>query len=111
LGKDAGDPYAQKLLELVRKAQPERRLDKLLISGLIEARSCERLALLADGLTDPPLARFYKDLATSEDGHQELFFRLAAKADGEATALRRLDELLDAEADILSSLPLEPRIH
>src|SRR6186997_384037 len=43
LTRDAGDPYAQRLQELVRKSQPERRMDRLLVAALIEARSCERL--------------------------------------------------------------------
>src|SRR5687767_14245208 len=80
LSKDDGDPYAQELQLLVRKAQPARRLDRLLVAAIIEARSCERLALLAEHLPDAELRRFYAELAQSEDGHQSLFFRLAVEA-------------------------------
>src|SRR5687767_6727226 len=59
LTRDEGDPYAQALQEALRKTQPERRLDRLLVSAIIEARSCERLALLAGGLTQPKLRAFY----------------------------------------------------
>lgn len=110
LGRDLGDPYAQRLQALMRKAQPSRRLDRLLVAAIIEARSCERLALLAEGLTDPALRRFYGELARSEDGHQALFYRLALGAHGDE-AQARLDELLHAEAQLLASLPLRPAIH
>lgn len=111
LTKDDGDPYAQALQALVRKAQPERRLDKLLVAAIIEARSCERLALLAEHLTDDELKAFYAELAQSEDGHQSLFFRLAAQAHGEELARARLEELLAGEADIIRRLPVRAAIH
>lgn len=110
LGRDTGDPYARKLQELVRKTQPERRLDRLLVAGLIEARSCERLALLAEGLTGP-LKRFYAELAQSEDGHQELFFRLACQAHGEEAARARAEALLSREAEIVAEIGIRPAIH
>ena len=50
LGRDQGDPYAQGLQALVRTSAKERQLDRLLVAALIEARSCERLGLLASGL-------------------------------------------------------------
>ncbi|MGH9322931.1 MAG: tRNA isopentenyl-2-thiomethyl-A-37 hydroxylase MiaE, partial [Vicinamibacteria bacterium] len=47
LGGDPGDPYAQKLMSLARPNHG-RLTDRLLLLGLIEARSRERLALLAE---------------------------------------------------------------
>ncbi len=111
LTKDAGDPYAQGLQTFVRTPREERRLDRLLVAAVIEARSCERLALLASGLTDPGLARFYKELAQSEDGHQSLFFRLAVNAHGEDAARSRLTVLLDREAEVISAVGLRAAIH
>jgi tRNA 2-(methylsulfanyl)-N6-isopentenyladenosine37 hydroxylase len=111
LTRDSGDPYAQRLQELVRTPQLERRLDRLLVAAVIEARSCERLALLAEGLQDSELRSFYAELAQSEDGHQELFFRLASNAHGEAAARARLEAILDGEARILRELPLRAAIH
>ncbi|MFZ5471571.1 MAG: tRNA-(ms[2]io[6]A)-hydroxylase [Myxococcota bacterium] len=111
LRRDAGDPYAQGLQALVRTSQLERRLDRLLVAAIIEARSCERLALLAQGFADAELRRFYAELAQSEDGHQELFFRLAAQAHTPAQAQARLEELLDAEAALLGALPIRAAIH
>jgi len=111
LTRDGGDPYAQQLQTLIRKPASDRRLDRLLVAAIIEARSCERLSLLAEALPEGKLQRFYAELAQSEDGHQELFFRLATEAHGEEAATRRLDELLEQEARIVEALPLRPAIH
>ncbi|MBZ4415032.1 tRNA-(ms[2]io[6]A)-hydroxylase [Myxococcus sp. RHSTA-1-4] len=113
LTKDSGDPYAQALQKLVRNSAAERRIDRLLVAAIIEARSCERLSLLAEGLTDPALARFYGELAQSEDGHQSLFFRLAVTAAGgnEATVRERLEWMLEREARIITDIGLRAAVH
>ncbi len=110
LGRDRGDPYAQGLQALVRTSPAERQLDRLLVAALIEARSCERLGLLSQGLPEGELQAFYAELAQSEDGHQRLFVRLAERAHGPAAVLR-LDTLLDAEAALLGRLPVRAAIH
>jgi tRNA-(ms[2]io[6]A)-hydroxylase len=110
LTRDGGDPYAQGLQALVRTGARERQLDRFLVAAMIEARSCERLALLASGLADPELRRFYAELARSEDGHQRLFLRLAVRTHGDAARVR-LDHLLDAEAELLRRLPVRAAIH
>ena len=109
--RDEGDPYVQKLLERVRPPSRERKLDRFLVAGIVEARSCERLSLLAEGLTEPPLRQFYAELAQSEDGHQALFHRLACQATSLEEANVRLAELLDFEARLVATLPLRPAIH
>jgi tRNA-(ms[2]io[6]A)-hydroxylase len=113
LNRDQGDPYAQGLQKLLRSPFAERRLDRLLVAAVIEARSCERLALLSQGLEEKgdPLAAFYQELARSEDGHQALFFRLAVTTDGEEAASARLDQLLTAEAELVAQLPIRPAVH
>jgi tRNA 2-(methylsulfanyl)-N6-isopentenyladenosine37 hydroxylase len=110
LGRDPGDPYAQGLQKLLRTPAGERRLDRLLVAAIIEARSCERLGLLAHGLEEPELRRFYAELARSEDGHQRLFLRLAERSSPGAAG-PRLETLLEAEAELVRSLPLRPAIH
>lgn len=116
LSRDGGDPYAQKLQALVRTPRDERRLDRLLVAAIIEARSCERLALLAEGLEDERLRRFYRELAQSEDGHQSLFYRLAVNSlapssDAAPVVDARLERMLEREAEIVSSLELRAAIH
>jgi tRNA 2-(methylsulfanyl)-N6-isopentenyladenosine37 hydroxylase len=109
LRPDTPNHYARALLAEVRPNEPERRMDALLCAALIEARSHERLALLATGFAaegDSSLADLYQALATAEDRHAEIFLELAGPG---ATA--RLATLAAREADILSALPHACRIH
>jgi len=110
LPPDGGDPYARALLRLVRGGKV-RLMDQLLVCALIEARSCERLALLGERLPDARLRELYRRLAASEAGHERLFVDLARAEGGPGPSDRRLGELADAEAEVVASLPLEPRIH
>lgn len=110
LGRDQGDPYAQQLMALARPNEG-RLTDRLLLFGLIEARSHERLELLATHLDGAELKRFYGDLAKAESRHAALFRELACLYDDAAAVEKRLSELAAAEAAIVATLPVEPRIH
>jgi tRNA-(ms[2]io[6]A)-hydroxylase len=110
LPRDEGDPYAQELMRLVRSG-PGRLVDRLLVCALIEARSHERLALLAGALPPGRLRDLYARLAQSEAGHERLFVELAEAQVGAAVARTRLEALAAAEAQIVARLPLLPRIH
>jgi tRNA-(ms[2]io[6]A)-hydroxylase len=112
---DDGDPYAQALVRLVRpggagRAQ-HRLVDRLLVGALIEARSHERLALLAGALDDLRLRELYARLAQSEAGHAQLFVELAAAVGGERAVRERLGVLAEEEARVVAALPVLPRIH
>ena len=114
LHRDRGDPYARALLELVRQPQDLRKLDRLLVCALIEARSCERFRLLAGELDrrgEHELARRFSRLEASEAGHAALFVELASERFGEQDTRARLEELAGEEARIVAELPLLPRIH
>ena len=52
-------PYGAELAKCVRKEEPFRMLDSFLIAGLIEARSHERLSLLAVSYTHLTLPTIY----------------------------------------------------
>src|SRR3954454_7145693 len=69
--------YGAKLHELVTKQEPQRAVDRLLVAGLIEARSCECFGLLRDGLADRELAEFYGSLFEPEPRHHSTYVRLA----------------------------------
>lgn len=114
LGRDPGDPYARGLLALVRQPQALRKLDRLLVCALIEARSCERFRLLREALAEAgegELARWFQKLESSEAGHATLFVRLAEEHAGVTATEQRLEELATAEAALVASLPELPRIH
>ncbi|MEP0860988.1 MAG: tRNA-(ms[2]io[6]A)-hydroxylase [Ignavibacterium sp.] len=111
LGRDEGDKYAKKLLSFVNKNEPMRMLDRLLTAGIIEARSCERLQILAENIEDAELRKFYKELSDSEAGHYVTFIKLAKLYFDEDLVRKRLDELTSLEAEIVKNLPNKPLMH
>jgi tRNA 2-(methylsulfanyl)-N6-isopentenyladenosine37 hydroxylase len=104
-------PYAKGLMSQIRTQEPHRLLDSLLVSGLIEARSHERLGLLATHLADPQLAAFYRSLMASEARHFGIYWLLADTYFDRDVVQTRLAELAIVESDLLSTLYPEPRIH
>ena len=103
--------YGRLLNDLVRKLEPQRAIDRLLVASLIEARSCERFGLLRDRLADRELAAFYGGLFESEARHHTTYVRLA-KAFGEAGEVEcRLRELAEQEAAIIAVGHELPRMH
>jgi tRNA-(ms[2]io[6]A)-hydroxylase len=105
------NPYANSLRLLVRKGDPAEILDRLLVSALIEVRSCERFAVLAAATADAELASFYEALFSSEFGHYRVFLELARKISDPAAVEARWQQLLAAEARILAGQEAGPRIH
>ena len=103
--------YGQRLHELVRKQEPERAVDRLLVAGLIEARSCERFALLRDHVSDRELSEFYGGLFESEARHHSTYVRLAHDFAGEDAVRDRLHWLADQEAAIIAGGDALPRMH
>ena len=114
LTKQHSNPYAAELRTLVRQGQgPAELVDRLMISSLIEARSCERFRLLAEsvGDGDRELQKLYRGLWASEHGHYLSFLQLAEQLQPEEAVAKRWDEMLDAEADIIRTQPPGPRMH
>jgi len=105
------NPYANALRLLVRKGNPAEILDRLLVSALIELRSCERFAVLSEASTDAELAGFYQALWSSELGHYRVFLELARKFTEKQALEVRWQQLLAAEARILAQQEAGPRIH
>lgn len=111
LGRDEGDEYAKNLLSFVNKNEPLRMLDRLLTAAIIEARSCERLQILAENIKNEDLRKFYKELSDSEAGHYVTFIKLAKLYFDEELVRKRLDELTQIEAEIVKNLPNKPLMH
>lgn len=103
--------YGRKLNDLVRKQEPHRAVDRLLVAGLIEARSCERFGILRERLEDRELARFYDTLFESEARHHSTYVRLAKDFASEETVRARLSELAEEEARIVAEGEELPRMH
>ncbi|HSD87281.1 MAG TPA: tRNA isopentenyl-2-thiomethyl-A-37 hydroxylase MiaE [Kofleriaceae bacterium] len=111
---DFGDEYASALREHIRKGEPQRLLDRLLVFAVIEGRSAERLDMLAHALrcstADPRDAQLYASLATAEIRHRDIFLSLARDTSPDAWRPRAA-ELASIEAGILAAKPVIPRIH
>jgi tRNA 2-(methylsulfanyl)-N6-isopentenyladenosine37 hydroxylase len=103
--------YGAKLHELVSRQEPQRAVDRLLVAGLIEARSCERFGLLRDRLADRVLAEFYGSLFESEARHHSTYVRLAKEFMSEDAVHERLAELSEMEGKIILVGEDQPRMH
>jgi tRNA-(ms[2]io[6]A)-hydroxylase len=101
--------YAASLKRLVRLGGRFQLLDGLLVAALIEARSCERFALLAEVSADADLRRLYDRLVSSEAGHYRVFVELATRA--HPGMQDRWNELLAAESDIVQLQPWGSGMH
>jgi tRNA-(ms[2]io[6]A)-hydroxylase len=97
-------PYGAQLSAAVRKMEPERMLDSFLVAGLIEARSHERMALLAENSPDPELQDLYGDLLASEARHFGLYWVLCEERFGRATTVDRLEQLAAVECQALTGV-------
>lgn len=111
LGPLSSPPYGAGLKAQIRRDEPERLLDSLLVSGLIEARSHERLGLLATHCPCPELAQFYRSLMASEARHYGTYWILADTYFERSHLTQRLEELAIVESQLLATLHPEPRIH
>ncbi len=107
----AAPPYGSLLAKKVRSQEPQRMLDSFLISGLIEARSHERMSLLASYSPDREMRNLYRKLLESEARHFGIFWKLAENRFNSDMVTSRLNELAQFEANILSELYPKPRMH
>jgi tRNA-(ms[2]io[6]A)-hydroxylase len=103
--------YGRRLNALVRKHEPHRAVDRLLVAGLIEARSCERFSKLRDHIADPELADFFGGLFESEARHHTTYVKLAQRFASEEDVRQRLRQLAAEEARIIDEGHPLPRMH
>lgn len=110
---DYKDPYVNALRAQVRNGGDGMLLDKLLVAGIVEARGCERLFMVAEALSQrgSPLAEAYLDLARAEARHHGLFFRLARACFDDSVIDERAAVLLDYEAELVKRLPHRAAVH
>ncbi len=111
LTADAKDPYINEFRSHIRNGKEEYFLDRLLSGGIIEARGNERFGLVAEGVEDPALKRFYTAICQSESRHADQFVNLAELYFPQDVVSARLHELLDIEAEIARKLPIRAALH
>jgi tRNA-(ms[2]io[6]A)-hydroxylase len=105
------DPYVNGLLEAVRTGPTERLVDRLLICAFVEARSCERLHLVAEELADPELKDFYATLARAEAGHHKVYLRIAERFVSESELAAAVARLGAHEAQVMLKTPWRATVH
>ena len=112
-GPQRPSPYARRLLSIVESEEPCQLRDRLLCAAVIEARSCERLKLLAGALSDedPELADFYQELVLSEARHYSIYVGFAERIFGPSAVAARLGEICAHESQIVTMAAEEPRMH
>ena len=103
--------YAAELMSAMRPNEPQRAVDMLLCLALIEARSCERMKLLAEHLDDAALRDLYTSLLASEARHHQSYVDLAATIAPVAEVRARLRELALHEAHVIEHAPRVARLH
>ena len=112
LTRQHSNPYASGLRNLVRMGSGTGELvDRLMVSALIEGRSCERFKLLADACEDKELAKLYRGLWASEHGHYRTFIQLAEQVMDAEDVAKRWEHMLDAEGEIIQRQTAGPRMH
>ncbi|QQE13575.1 hypothetical protein JD969_08990 [Planctomycetota bacterium] len=107
LSKSHRNPYAKGLRDLIRKGVASSQtglVDRLMVSSLIELRSCERFAVLGECADDDKeLGKLYQGLWASEHGHYKTFLNMCYQVPG--VSKREVDErwnwFLDEEAELL----------
>jgi tRNA-(ms[2]io[6]A)-hydroxylase len=106
------NPYAQALHLLIRRGKGvDETLDRLLISALIELRSCERFALLGECAENPKLRKVYRALWASEHGHYRTFLSLGAQIVSKRELALRWQYMLTSEARIIAEQTPGSRMH
>ena len=114
LGRERKDEYVRALQGFFPKggSRETHLIHRLLIAGLIEARSCERFRLLSEELEDPELRKFYRKLMISEAHHYTLFLKLARKYAPKGVDVEaKWQSLLNYEAKIMEELGTKETIH
>ena len=111
LSRDKPDAYVAALMDLARHGRDERFLDRMLIASVVECRGAERFGLIAENIRDANLSTFYARLRNGELKHGHVFVDFALHYVDTETVYARLQEFVDAEAEIISGLPFRAALH
>ncbi len=101
--------YAAELHRLIRREEPHRLVDSLLVGAIVEARSCERFERLAE-VAPAPLDGFYARLLASEARHFGDYLKLAERY-SDTPLTPRLERFLAAEATLVTDPDSTFRFH
>ena len=101
--------YAAELHRHIRKTEPGKLIDTLIVGAVIEARSCERFYTFLPHV-DEDLAGFYKSLLKSESRHFEDYLILGEEV-STAGISERTGFFLDREKELIQGRDTHIRFH
>jgi tRNA 2-(methylsulfanyl)-N6-isopentenyladenosine37 hydroxylase len=113
-GRERKDDYVNELYKFMIRGGGNRDVcfvDRMLFSAMIEARSCERFKVLSENISDPVLAKFYRDLMESEAGHYTTFIGFARTYANGVDVDARWKEWLVYEATVIANYGKSERMH
>jgi tRNA 2-(methylsulfanyl)-N6-isopentenyladenosine37 hydroxylase len=93
--------YAARMRGLVSSSEPQREVDLMVCGAFIEARSCERFAVLGESI-GAPLSELFRGLHEAEARHHRVYLNLAARAAARAG--------IDLEARVAAFATLEAQL-
>ena len=102
--------YAHELRKGIRTHEPARLIDVLIVSAIVEARSCERFEKLVKVL-DRELSDFYSSLLRSESRHFKSYLKLAEELAGPVELKQRVDFFLTKDAQLIMMPDSKFRFH
>lgn len=113
LGRERKDDYVNELRKfmIVGGGREAQLIDRLLLSAMIEARSCERFKVLSENIDDKELSDFYYELMVSEATHYATFIRLAKKYAVDVDVDKRWTAFLAFEAQVIQNYGKAETIH
>lgn len=113
LGRERKDLYVNDIMQYFPKSHDRtlKLVHRLLIAGLIEARSCERFKVLSENIADQDLADFYRRLMVSEANHYTMFLKFARDIGGREVVDPLWQDLLEYEATVMAKLGVTEHIH
>ena len=114
LGFQRKDEYVNGLMKFQQKGggKDNSLLEQLLTFALIEARRCERFRLLSLHIAEEELRSFYHGFMVAEAGHYRLFLDLSKHYFDEDRVMKRWNEYLAYEAEMIQGLEVRgDRMH
>lgn len=105
------DAYIKQLQTIVREDSDGRFMDRLILASIAEMRGSERFGLLGEVAADPQIARFYKNLHLQEMEHIDAFIKMAKVYFPDDEVDKRVEEILEKEAEVVEGLPWRPALH
>jgi len=102
----------ERLRRLVARSEPQREVDLMICGAFIEARSCERFAVLGNAI-GAPLRELFQDLHAAEERHYQIYLKLAGRAAARAALdlKLRIEEFAILEAELITSADPMFRFH